>query len=119
MRRRDILSDDEAVIEFYDARIPRAITDVRGFERWWKDTRAETPALLTMTRADLLEEDDDVVARDPDAFPDRLHGFALTLPLRDRARPTTASPSRSPSSVSPPSTRSRSSGSCRVCAKNS
>jgi ATP-dependent helicase HrpA len=77
-RRRDILSDDEAVIEFYDARIPREITDVRGFERWWKDTRAKTPALLAMTRADLLEEDDDVVARDPDAFPDRLHGFALT-----------------------------------------
>jgi len=78
MRRRDILSDDEAVIEFYDARIPREITDVRGFERWWKDARAETPALLTMTRTDLLEEDDDVVARDPDAFPDRLHGFALS-----------------------------------------
>jgi ATP-dependent helicase HrpA len=78
MRRRDILSDDEAVIEFYDARIPGGITDVRGFERWWKDARATAPALLTMTRADLLEEDDDVVARDPDAFPDRLHGFALT-----------------------------------------
>ena len=30
-RRRDILADDEAVIEFYDARIPREITDVRAF----------------------------------------------------------------------------------------
>ncbi|MEO5533869.1 MAG: ATP-dependent RNA helicase HrpA [Pseudolysinimonas sp.] len=77
-RRRDILVDDEAVVEFYDARIPKPITDVRGFERWWKDARAETPALLTMTRSDLLEVDDDPVARDPDAFPDRLHGFALT-----------------------------------------
>ncbi|HWH96850.1 MAG TPA: ATP-dependent RNA helicase HrpA, partial [Pseudolysinimonas sp.] len=76
MRRRDILSDDEAVIEFYDARIPREITDVRAFERWWKDARATTPDLLTMTRADLLDEDDDETL-DPDAFPDRVHDFGL------------------------------------------
>jgi ATP-dependent helicase HrpA len=74
-RRRDILSDDEAVIEFYDARIPREISDVRSFERWWKDARAATPGLLTMTRADLLDEDDD--ALDPAGFPDALHGYAL------------------------------------------
>lgn len=74
-RRRDILADDEAVIEFYDARVPREITDVRAFERWWKDARAATPDLLTMTRADLLDEDDD--ALDADAFPDRLGDFAL------------------------------------------
>jgi len=74
-RRRDILADDETVIEFYDARIPREITDVRAFERWWKDARAATPDLLTMTRADLLDEDDD--ALDPAGYPDRLHDFAL------------------------------------------
>lgn len=74
-RRRDILADDEAVIEFYDARIPREITDVRSFERWWKDARAADPALLTMTRSDLLEEDDD--ALDPTGFPDELHGYRL------------------------------------------
>lgn len=74
-RRRDILADDEAVIEFYDARIPREITDVRSFERWWKDARAANPALLTMTRSDLLEEDDD--ALDPTGFPDELHGYRL------------------------------------------
>jgi ATP-dependent helicase HrpA len=74
-RRRDILVDDEAVIEFYDARIPREITDVRAFERWWKDARAATPDLLTMTRGDLLDEDDD--ALDPAGFPDELHGYRL------------------------------------------
>jgi ATP-dependent helicase HrpA len=74
-RRRDILADDEAVIEFYDARIPREITDVRAFERWWKSARAENPALLTLTRADLLDEEEEPL--DPGSFPDRLDDFAL------------------------------------------
>ena len=39
-RRRDILVDDEAVVEFYDRRLPRDVTDVRRFERWWKRARA-------------------------------------------------------------------------------
>ena len=48
-RRRDILFDDEAVFEFYDRRIPADVTTQRGFERWWKQARAETPDWLTMT----------------------------------------------------------------------
>jgi ATP-dependent helicase HrpA len=75
-RRRDILEDDEAVVEFYSSRVPEAISDVRSFERWGKDARRATPDLLTLTRAELLDEEDD--ALDPDAFPDRLHGFALS-----------------------------------------
>ncbi|MGN6326424.1 ATP-dependent RNA helicase HrpA [Pseudolysinimonas sp.] len=72
-RRRDILSGDEALVGFYDARIPADVTDVRRFERWWKDARRETPALLAMTRADLLEDEPD----DAEAFPDELGGFRL------------------------------------------
>ncbi|MEO8094793.1 MAG: ATP-dependent RNA helicase HrpA, partial [Pseudolysinimonas sp.] len=55
-RRRDILIDDEAVVDFYDRRLPANATDVRAFERWWKDTSATTPDLLTMTRITLLED---------------------------------------------------------------
>ncbi|HRN30502.1 MAG TPA: DUF3418 domain-containing protein, partial [Terrimesophilobacter sp.] len=32
-RRRDILVDDEAVFEFYEARVAASVTDVRGFEK--------------------------------------------------------------------------------------
>jgi ATP-dependent helicase HrpA len=74
-RRRDILSDDEAVVDFYRERVPDDIRDVRSFERWWKDARRSRPELLTITRADLLDEEDE--ALDPHAFPDRVHGLTL------------------------------------------
>ena len=65
-RRRDLLVDDEAVVDFYDRRLPAEVTDVRGFERWWRDASASQPDLLTMTRADLLPEEQEV---DAEAYP--------------------------------------------------
>src|SRR5690606_21642035 len=35
-RRRDIVSDDEAIFEFYDERIPANVASTRDFEGWWK-----------------------------------------------------------------------------------
>jgi ATP-dependent helicase HrpA len=55
-RRRDILLDDEAVFEFYDARVPRDIVSQRSFEGWWKKARADDPELLTMTMDTLLPQ---------------------------------------------------------------
>jgi ATP-dependent helicase HrpA len=58
-RRRDILLDDEAVVAFYDRRLPREVATQRDFERWWKVARVEQPDLLTMREEDLLGEADD------------------------------------------------------------
>ncbi|MCS5732957.1 ATP-dependent RNA helicase HrpA [Herbiconiux daphne] len=55
-RRRDILLDDEAVFEFYQARIPRDVVSQRSFEGWWKKARHDDPELLTMTLDTLLPE---------------------------------------------------------------
>jgi ATP-dependent helicase HrpA len=55
-RRRDILLDDEAVFEFYQARIPRDVVSQRSFEGWWKKARHDDPDLLTMTVETLLPE---------------------------------------------------------------
>jgi len=52
-RRRDILVGDEAVYDFYDARIPRDVFDVRSFESWWRDASPRSPRLLELTEADL------------------------------------------------------------------
>ncbi|UFS59745.1 ATP-dependent RNA helicase HrpA [Subtercola endophyticus] len=55
-RRRDLLLDDEAVFEFYDARVPRDVNTARSFDGWWKMARHDTPDLLTMTVESLVPE---------------------------------------------------------------
>ncbi|TAM66155.1 MAG: ATP-dependent RNA helicase HrpA [Microbacteriaceae bacterium] len=56
-RRRDILSDDQAVFEFYDSRVPADVVSTRTFETWWRTARLESPQLLTMTEEALRHED--------------------------------------------------------------
>src|SRR5690606_33337254 len=45
-RRRDLLADDERIVEFYDERIPGEVFDQRSFEAWWRKTQAKSPELL-------------------------------------------------------------------------
>ncbi len=52
-RRRDLIVDDETLVEFYDQRVPADVVSARHFDSWWKTARRETPQLLTFTE-DLL-----------------------------------------------------------------
>ncbi|GAA2174136.1 ATP-dependent RNA helicase HrpA [Agrococcus versicolor] len=83
-RRRDLLLDDERIVELYDARIPMHVTDARAFQRWWRDARTETPDLLTFTREDLLGRDD---APDEEQFPTTWRQGDQTLLLSYRFEP--------------------------------
>ena len=84
-RRRDILAGDEAVVAFYEARVPADVADTRAFERWWRGEHRRRPDLLTMTRADLLgaEADDER----GDGFPDRWRQADQTYSLAYRFEP--------------------------------
>ena len=53
VRRSDVLVDDDVLIDFYDRRVGREVTNARTFDGWWKRERAEHPDLLRFTR-DLL-----------------------------------------------------------------
>jgi ATP-dependent helicase HrpA len=86
-RRRDILIDDEAVVDFYDRRVPADVTDVRRFEVWWKSARATAPALLTITRAELLDAEAPETELDADAFPSEWAQGEQRMPLRYRFEP--------------------------------
>ena len=85
-RRRDLVGDDEAVFEFYDARVPAEVTSTRDFEGWWKKAQRETPKLLTMRREDLLQ-DEDPQAADENEYPREWRHGDQTLKLRYRFEP--------------------------------
>jgi ATP-dependent helicase HrpA len=61
-RRRDIVVDDRALYDFYDARIPAEVVSGAHFDAWWKKVRHETPDLLTFTIGDLVSDEADVLS---------------------------------------------------------
>lgn len=84
-RRRDILAGDEAVVAFYEARVPAEVSDTRAFERWWRGEHRKRPDLLTMTRTDLLG--DEAEADRGGVFPDRWRQADQTYSLAYRFEP--------------------------------
>ena len=53
-RRRGLVVGEDALHDFYDARVPDTVTSARHFDAWWKKERHVTPDLLTLTMAELL-----------------------------------------------------------------
>ncbi len=90
VRRRDIRVDDEALFDFYDARIPPEVVSARHFDSWWKKASRTQPDLLTMTSDLLTASGAETVAGED--FPDEWQQGDLTpeahLPVRtgDRRR---------------------------------
>jgi ATP-dependent helicase HrpA len=75
-RRRDLVVDDEALFDLYDARIGPDVVSARHFDSWWKKARKAQPDLLTFDRSMLLAKDVDV-----DGFPDTWALGDLVFPL--------------------------------------
>lgn len=85
-RRRDILTDEDTIYEFYDERIPAEVVSTRSFEGWWKNASRRTPKLLHLRREDLMSDPETEV--DDAAFP-RVWQFGdQTLKLKYRFDPT-------------------------------
>ena len=83
-RRRDLLADDQARFEFFDARVPDDVVSAAGFDRWWREERLEHPDLLTYTRSVLVRSPDAV---DEQAWPATWRQGDLTLDLDYRFEP--------------------------------
>ena len=54
LRRRDLRVDDSVLFAFYDARIPAHVTDVRAFDKWWKQARLEDDNYLDFNPEKLI-----------------------------------------------------------------
>lgn len=83
LRRKDLRADDQALFEFFDARIPAEVVSQRHFDSWWKKARQRDEHLLDFDPEHLL--DSDTQDWDDDAFPRQwvqsTDGGELTLDL--------------------------------------
>lgn len=52
-RRRDLVIDDEAMVDFYLERLPREVTSGRHLESWWKKSGRRDPESLRMHPEDI------------------------------------------------------------------
>ena len=87
-RRRDILVDDETLVDFYDARLPAEIVSGQHFDSWWKQTRREQPDLLTFTEDLLVSDSADAVSADD--YPQTWEKNGITLPVTYQFEPGAA-----------------------------
>jgi ATP-dependent helicase HrpA len=85
-RRRDILVDDQAIFDFYDARIPETVLSAAHFDRWFKQARRRDPGLLSLT-PELLIAADAADALDVRARPEAWRQGDLVLALSYRFEP--------------------------------
>jgi ATP-dependent helicase HrpA len=83
-RNRAAGVDEEAVLAFYDARVPPEVHDGRTFETWRKQAEEENPRRLFLSREDVARPDTPDAAGD--LFPDHLEVGGLSLPLTYRFR---------------------------------
>lgn len=86
IRRRDIVVDETALVNFYTARIPKGVSTVAAFESWRVKAERENPRLLYMTRADVMERE--APEAGPEHFPDALEVAGNALPLVYKFEPT-------------------------------
>jgi ATP-dependent helicase HrpA len=78
-RRRDILVDEEAIVAFYDQRVPLGIYSTAQFEQWLREASRRDPKVLHMRMADVMRHD--AAGITAEAFPDGLDVGATRLPL--------------------------------------
>lgn len=79
-RRRDVLASDQALVAFFDERVPAAVFTTKAFLRWYEGLDAEAQAQLLFDRATLLRDEADLAGAA--AYPSELQcgpeRFALT-----------------------------------------
>ena len=85
-RRRDLRVDDQALFDFYAARIPSDVVSGAHFDRWWRDERRRDPERLTFPR-ELLVTPAAAEALDRSGRPESWHQGELKLPLSYRFEP--------------------------------
>lgn len=78
-RRRDLLVDEDTLVDFYASKIPSHICSEVNFKKWWKKQSSENPQLLNFDPDALLKKDTGHI--DASSFPETFRQNNLTLGL--------------------------------------
>ncbi len=78
-RHSDMLADEYALWQFFDKRLPDDVFSCKTFEQWRRDAEARDPAILELSRADILLEEAHELS--PERYPDQLVVRGAMLPL--------------------------------------
>lgn len=69
-RNRRVLDHDDALFDFFDARVPATITSAADFRSWWKKQKRRDPHVLDLSTAVLLSDDsEELTASVAEDFP--------------------------------------------------
>lgn len=79
-RRRDILVDDDTLVDFYQQRLPGHIATESSFTKWWRKTANEQETLLHFDPDELTKHDAENV--NEHNYPEIWHQGNLTLQLQ-------------------------------------
>ena len=80
-RRSDMLADDEAILAFFERRVPDSVVNGKTFEAWREIAEKEDPGALLLSTEDVLAGDPDLtLSHYPDAI--TLHGVRVPVAYR-------------------------------------
>jgi ATP-dependent helicase HrpA len=84
-RQSDLLADDEALLSFFERRVPEHVVNGKTFEAWRESAEAKDPNLLRLALDDVLTFEQRLL---PEHYPDTLTLYGVELPLTYRFDPS-------------------------------
>ena len=84
-RQSDLLADDEALLSFFEQRVPEHVVNGKTFEVWREAAEVQTPGLLRLALEDVLTFEQGLL---PQHYPDTLEVHGVQIPVSYRFDPS-------------------------------
>ncbi|HET7539198.1 MAG TPA: ATP-dependent RNA helicase HrpA [Polyangiaceae bacterium] len=84
-RQSDLLADDEALLTFFEQRVPEQVVNGKTFEAWREKAEAKQPDLLRLALTDVLTFEQGLL---PEHFPDSIELYGAQVPVAYRFDPS-------------------------------
>lgn len=78
-RRSDLVYDEDALLPFFEERVPEDVLSGKTFEAWRREAEAADPGVLKLSLKDVLR--DELSELSPDRYPDSVAMYGMKLPL--------------------------------------